>query len=230
MPKPRDYHLSEEELIVIETAIRHDKRPEVRQRCTAIRLLHLDHKPEQVAEMQAVSKPTIYGWIDRWRSGGVEGLANRPKSGRPLKADDAYSLALLEVIEKEPSELGYDFTIWTIDRLRAHLEKITGIDLSESRFRALLKRKGYRYRRPKQDLGHLQDKNAKAEAADRLEELKKSPRRRFQAHLYGRNNCNAGSTAASLLDEDWAAETYSSDQTRRKAEATHLWRLQLAGR
>jgi len=28
MPKPRDYHLSEEELVVIETAIRHDKRPE----------------------------------------------------------------------------------------------------------------------------------------------------------------------------------------------------------
>jgi transposase len=165
MAKPRDYHLSEEELNVVETAIRHDKRPEVRQRCTAIRLLHLGHKPEQVAE--------IYGWIDRWWSGGVEGLANRPKSGRPLKADDAYSLKFLEIIEQEPSELGYDFTIWTIDRLRAHLEKETGIGLSESRFRAMLKRKGYRYRRPKHDLGHLQDKDAKAEAADRLEELKK---------------------------------------------------------
>jgi hypothetical protein len=58
----------------------------------------------------------------------------------------------------------------------------------------------------------------------------KDPRRRFQAHLYGRNNRNAGSTAASVLDEDWATETYSSDQTRRKAEATHFWRLQLAGR
>ena len=173
MPKPRDYHLCEEKLAAIETAIHHDKRPEVRQRCTAIRLLHLGHKPEQVAEMQAVSKPTIYGWIDRWWSGGVEGLANRSKSGRPLKADDAYSLKFLEIIEKEPSELGYDFTIWTIDRLRAHLEKETGISLSESRFRAMLKRKGYRYRRPKRDLGHLQDKEAKAEAADRLEELKK---------------------------------------------------------
>jgi transposase len=88
MPKARDYHLNEEEFQSIEKAIRHDKRPEVRQRSMAIRLLHLGHKPEQVAEMQAVSKPTIYGWIDRWRSGGVEGLANRPKSGRPLKADD----------------------------------------------------------------------------------------------------------------------------------------------
>jgi transposase len=173
MPKARDYHLTEQELADIEAAIRRDKRPEVRQRCTVIRLLHLGYKPEQIAEMQSVSKPTIYGWYDRWVSGGVEGLGNRPKSGRPLKTDDAYTTALLEVIDKEPSEFGYDFAIWTIDRLQAHLEKKTGIGLSESRFRALLKRKGYRYRRPKYDLGHLQDKDAKAKAAEVLEELKK---------------------------------------------------------
>ncbi|MFZ3069616.1 MAG: helix-turn-helix domain-containing protein [Anaerolineaceae bacterium] len=64
MPKARDYHPREEELVVIEVAIHHDKRPEVRQRCIAIRLLHQGHKPEEVAGMQAVSKPTIYGWID----------------------------------------------------------------------------------------------------------------------------------------------------------------------
>jgi hypothetical protein len=59
LPRARNYHLSEDELIVIETAIRHDKRLEVRQRCTAIRLLHLEHKLEQVTEMQADSKPTL---------------------------------------------------------------------------------------------------------------------------------------------------------------------------
>lgn len=173
MPKARDYQLSEEELQAVEAAIRRDKRPEVRQRCTAIHLLHLGYKPEQVAEMQAVSIPTIYSWINRWQQGRVEELANKPRSGRPLKADDGYSLLLGEVIEKDPKELGYGFTVWTIDRLRAHLEKETGIDLSESRFRALLLRKGYRYRRPKHDLGHLQDKEAKAKAEELLEELKK---------------------------------------------------------
>ena len=173
MPKARNYHLTEQELTAVETAIRRDKRPEVRQRCTAIRLLHMGHKPEEVAEMQAVSKPTIYSWIARWTDGGIEALANQPKSGRPLKADDEYTLTLLKVIEKEPSELGYDFTILTIDRLRAHLEKETGINLSSSRFIALLKRKGYRYRRPKHDLGHLQDKDAKEKAAELLAELKK---------------------------------------------------------
>ena len=173
MPKARDYTLTDQELAEIDTAIRRDKRPEVRQRCMIIRLLHLGHKPEQIAEMQAVSKPTVYGWYKRWRSGGVEGLANRPKSGRPLKADDEYIKAFLEVIDKEPSEYGYDFSIWTSERLRTHLEKKTGISLSDSRFRALLKRKGYRYRRPKYDLSHLQDQEAKASAAELLEELKK---------------------------------------------------------
>jgi transposase len=173
MPKAQNYQLTKEELKVLETAIKHDKRSEVVQRCIAIRLLHLGHKPEEVAEMQAVSKPTIYGWFHRWQSGGVEALVNQPKSGRPPKADDAYSLALVEVIEKEPKELGYDFMIWTVERLSAHLEKGTGIFLSESRLRALIKRKRYRYRRPKHDLGHLQDKEAKSKTSKILDELKK---------------------------------------------------------
>ena len=173
MPKARDYHLTEEEIAIVEAAMRRDKRPAVRQRCTAIRLLHLGHKPEEVAEMQAVSIPTIYSWIKRWRKGGVEELATKPRSGRPAKADEAYERLVAEVVEKEPGEFGYNFTVWTIDRLRAHLAKETGIELSEARFRALLKAKGYRYRRPKHDLSHLQDKEAKIKANELLEELKK---------------------------------------------------------
>jgi len=173
MPKARDYHLNEQELRNVETAMRRDQRTEVRQRCMAIRLLHLGHKPEEVANMQAVSIPTVYAWIKRWQQGGIEALATKPRSGRPGKATEEYERIVAEVIEKEPQELGYHFTVWTVDRLRGHLAKETGIELSESRFRALLKLKGYRYRRPKYDLGHLQDKNAKANAGEMLDELKK---------------------------------------------------------
>ena len=77
------------------------------------------------------------------------------------------------MLEKEPAAYGYRFAIWTSDRLRMHLEKETGILLSEGRFRALLKKKGYRYRRPKYDLSHLQDQTAKKQAEELLEELKK---------------------------------------------------------
>jgi transposase len=167
------YQLKPKELATIERAMRQDKRAEVRQRAMVIRLLHLGHKPETVAEQQMVSVPTIYNWHKLWRAQGIEGLANQPKTGRPSKATEAYCRTLEEVLEKEPSEFGYRFAIWTIDRLRAHLEKKTGILLSESRFRALLKKKGYRYRRPKHDLSHLQDKKAKTKAKQLLEEMKK---------------------------------------------------------
>jgi transposase len=100
-------------------------------------------------------------------------LATKPRSSRPAKADEEYERIVAELVEKEPAELGYAFTVWTIGRLRSHLAKETGIELSETRFRALLKAKGYRYRRPKHDLGHLQDSKAKAKAAELLEELKK---------------------------------------------------------
>ena len=168
--------LTTSELAEVERAIRTDKRPEVRQRAVAIRMLHLGKSPNQVAENLAVSLATVYNWRTRWQAGGLEGLANRPKSGRPGIADEAYCRKLEETLAHEPSELGYEFALWTVDRLRTHLDQETGKTMSPSRFRALLKREGYRYRRPKYDLGHLQDRQAKADAQELLEELKKGSR------------------------------------------------------
>lgn len=175
MPKARDYHLNDEELAAIENAIRRDNRAGVRRRCIVIRLLHLGHKPEEIANMQAVSKPTVYGWYDRWKQAGIDGLMTRPRSGRPPKTGEEYRQALETALESDPRTLGYDFSIWTRERLRQHLEKVTGTSLSICRLQVLLKQNGYRYRRPKYDLGHLQDQEAKAQAEALLNELKKRP-------------------------------------------------------
>lgn len=167
--------LTETELLQLEHAIRSDKRPEVRQRATAIRLMHLGKSPQAVAEALAISLPTVYNWHSRWRSGGLEALANRPKSGRPSVADEEYRRVLEETLEKEPAELGYEFAIWTVERLKAHLDQATGKPLSANRLRVLLRKLGYRYRRPKYELTHLQDGEAKEKAQELLEELKKRP-------------------------------------------------------
>jgi transposase len=69
------------------------------QRFTAIRLAHLEYKPEEVAEIQAISIPTVYSWMKRWRKGGVEELATKPRSGRSAKANDVYERLVAEVVE-----------------------------------------------------------------------------------------------------------------------------------
>jgi transposase len=172
----RNYKLNEEELAQIEQAMRKAGRVEVRQRATAIHMLHSGEKPGRVAELMAVGIATIYNWHHRWQTEGLAGLSNKPKSGRPQKATEEYGQLLEEVLSKEPQEYGYDFNLWTVERLRQHLHTATGIEISANRFRALLKRQGYRYRRPKHDLAHLQDPKAKELAREALEILKKKPK------------------------------------------------------
>lgn len=73
MPKTLSFQLTEEGLREMVEAIKHDKRPEVRQRAMGLRLLHEGKAPKEVAEFLSVSQPTVYDWHHRWQSEGVEG-------------------------------------------------------------------------------------------------------------------------------------------------------------
>lgn len=175
MPKRLNFHLNDDELTQVEQALRKHKRPEVRQRVTAIHLLHLGHKPAAVATMLSVTEQAVYQWHRRYRQGGLVALANQPKGRPQRKADDAYLQAMEATLAQEPSALGYDFAIWTVERLRDHLARVTGVHLSISRLRTLLRQQDYVYRRPKHDLTNLQDAEAKATAQAQLEEIKRGP-------------------------------------------------------
>jgi putative transposase len=177
MSRRRNFTLSEAELQVVEQAITSHPDVEVVKRAMALRLLHRGHRPQAVAEMLVVNLSTVYNWCRRWTAEGLDGLVNRPKSGRPRKANEGYCRLLEEALETNPADYDYSFTIWTADRLRAHLERQTGICLSRGRFAELLERQGYVFRRPKKDLGSKQDQTAKQQAAELLDELKRGQNR-----------------------------------------------------
>jgi transposase len=174
MPKLLNFQLNDEQVKQVEQAKRKDKRAEVRQRATAVHLLHLGHEPTAVAEMLSVTVQAIYHWYHRFVQAGIEGLANQPKGRPKAKADAAYRQALEQTLATEPNELGYDFAIWTVERLRDHLARTTGKHLSISRLREILREQKYVYRRPKHDLASLQDGEAKAAAKAQIEEIKKA--------------------------------------------------------
>jgi transposase len=177
MPKKLSFQLTDEGLREIAEAIKRDKRPEVRQRAMGLGLLHEGQAPQEVAAFLSVSQPTVYDWHHGWQSQGVEGLANRPKSGRPVKANREYVELLEQLVEQDPQALGYAFSRWTTDRLRLHLQAKTSIELKPTQFRALLKENDFVYRRPKHDLTNLQDATARQAAEEWLKELKKVPER-----------------------------------------------------
>lgn len=175
MSRRVNFTLNDEQLAEIEQAINSSPHPEVRQRAIAIRLLHLGHKPEAVAEMVAITANTIWTWHRRWRQEGIAGLADRPKSGRKTKANDEYVRQLEAALTTDPQQLGLAYHIWTLNKLRLYLHQQTGILLSYTRFRALLSKLEYVWRQPKHDLSALQDPAAQQVAEQVLDWLKKTP-------------------------------------------------------
>ena len=176
MGKRLDYTLTAEQLSDLEQAINRSPYPEVRQRAIAIRLLHLGQSLEQVAQAVMVTSNTVYAWHKRWRAEGIAGLRDGHRTGRPAKADQAYLQELERVLELDPRTLGLPFTIWTLNRLRLYLAEQTDILLSYTRFRSLMHRQGYRWKEPKHDLSHLQDRPAQETIAQITEWLKKTSR------------------------------------------------------
>lgn len=60
--------------------------------------------------------------------------------GNYRKATDEYIKILLETIDKEPQEMGYEFGRWTAKRLATYLTEQTGIELSSSQVTNILKK------------------------------------------------------------------------------------------
>ena len=174
MKRRIDYRRNNSRLAEREQAISGSPDPGCLRRAVAIHLLRLVQSAKRVSPGVLVTSNTVYAWHKRWREQGIAGLRDGHRSGRPTKADEAYLKELDRVLELDPRTLDLPFTIWTINRLRLYLSEQTGILLSYTRFRALLSREGYRWKEPKHDLSHLQDRPAQETMAQVMDWLKKT--------------------------------------------------------
>ena len=176
MPKKIEYTLAEEQLTIVEQAIKNHPDLMVRSRAQIIRFLHLGYKRADIAQLLSVSTGKVHYWHERWQAAGIEGLADQPRSGRPKVTDDEYNQKLEEVLEQDPRELGFAFSVWTKPKVLAYMEQLTGKRIHESTLSRRLTALGYAYLRPKHDLTSLQDKDAKKRAEETIDELKKKPK------------------------------------------------------
>ncbi len=93
MSRRADFTLSDEQLAEIDEAINSSPQPEVRQRAIAIRVLHKGYKPEQVADLVAITANTIWMWLRHWREVGYvidSGIVLLREVGLAVDASDAF--------------------------------------------------------------------------------------------------------------------------------------------
>ena len=100
---------------------------------------------EQIAKFLGYGTKKVSYWCVHGEPDNLESLRDKRMEGNNRKATPEYIEMLLEIVEKEPQELGYEFGRWTADRLATYLEEKTGIKLSSSQVRRILERKKHVY-------------------------------------------------------------------------------------
>ena len=103
-------------------------------------------RPSQIAERLDVTRAMVYSWIKRFNAGGLDGLHDRPRSGRPATYPaDAVATVIATALTK-PQDLQLAFGRWTLDRLETYLDQQKGIGIKRSRIDGILIAAGLRWR------------------------------------------------------------------------------------
>lgn len=130
------------------------------------------------------SKPSIahdlgcsVGTVDimrkRYREQGLAGLVPGKPPGRTSRATPEYREALRQTVMTPPQSLGYGFSVWSLARLNAHLNKKTGISFSDDQLGRILHAEAFSIQRPKHTMKGKRDEAAFKKAQRELKRLKK---------------------------------------------------------
>lgn len=139
--------LTDDQLATLESIVRDGDDAAVRRRAQIIVLLHAGYTPTHLARELNVSRKTIYNVLRNFQLHGTDGVFDRPRSGRPGKADEHYCELLEKTLAHDPADYGYTDLGWSSRLLQEHLAGQTGVSLSRSRLKALLHELGYEYKR-----------------------------------------------------------------------------------
>jgi transposase len=117
---------------------------------------------QEAARMAAMDRQTLRDWVYRYNAEGVEGLVDRPRSGRPsLLAQD--QLAEFDrLVETGPDPVKDGVVRWRCLDLKARIRARFGIEMSERSVGRILKERGFRKLSPRPK--HPKSDPAKQEA------------------------------------------------------------------
>jgi transposase len=99
-----------------------------------------------VARALGITEATVRLWLKCFNAGGLDGLKDAPRSGRPPVYAAAEVSEVIAASLTKPDDLGLPFGSWTLDRLTAYLREEKGLAIGRSRIATLLQEEGLRWR------------------------------------------------------------------------------------
>jgi transposase len=144
--------LSVEERASVEEASRGARRVLEWRRLRALLLADGGMTRAEAAAALGCSERSVGNWVAAWKASGEAGLADRRTSHKPRALDAPGEAALEALLLESPQERGLSSAGWTVGLLSQALA-VQGRRVAPRTLRTVLKRLGYRWRRPKYVLG-----------------------------------------------------------------------------
>ena len=118
--------------------------PRLRVRLQCVQLRDQGWTVPQIAEQLTVSEATVRRALRRVVAGGLDALADRPRTGRPPRLSDQ-DLGAVEELLRQAAASGQ---VWTMGQLAAWLARCRGVQISRGRLGMLLRQRGCRWTSP----------------------------------------------------------------------------------
>jgi transposase len=118
------------------------------RRLEAARLFAGGASQAEVARTFGVSAQAASVWYRRWRQGGEPALLGAGRAGRRPRLSTAELDAVDQALRKGPEVFGFDTDLWTLARVAAVIERLTGVRFHPGHVWYLLRGLGWSVQRP----------------------------------------------------------------------------------
>jgi transposase len=118
------------------------------RRLEAARLFAGGASQAEVARTFGVSAQAASVWYRRWRQGGEPALRGAGRAGRRPRLSAAELDAVDQALRKGPEVFGFDTDLWTLDRIAAVIQRLTGVRFHPGHVWYLLRGLGWSLQRP----------------------------------------------------------------------------------
>jgi transposase len=139
---------SDEQVNELRMLYRTTKDVRIRTRSQIILLAFDGLSAPKIAKIVGLSAESVRHHIKRYREGGIPGLADKDRSGRPATVTPEYLELATSTLRRRPRALGLSFSVWTLDHLLTYLKEHTGISVSYETLRTHLLAHGFAFSRP----------------------------------------------------------------------------------
>jgi transposase len=119
---------------------RRTKESDQARRLLAVALVMEGATRTEAARITGMERQTLRDWVIRYNEEGVEGLRDRPRSGRPSQLTPAQLCELAQLVEDGPDVDVHGVVRWRCVDLQAQIKDRFGVEVSERHVGRLLKR------------------------------------------------------------------------------------------